>query len=244
MQNKYIWLLLLFAYPGVSCTTLARRVDAPAAQRRIVDEKSYELGVGQDSVVGEPLITRKLYLEERQCVGVQPDRAFRLSGGLLDASVDFSGDKDSVFACYGEVEGQRAYAIPGHPFGYVFGVGLDGHFNGVVGGRYYMRSPIKGTNQYSIDPTETRFVEVISRRELPLDGGGYINHELLYSGRTPTELRVLYREYTLEGMARSAFSQALVFPADAKEIRVKTYCIEVVDARADGMQFRVMSDGS
>jgi hypothetical protein len=225
-----------------SCATTARRMPPPAPTSRIVDIQSYEIGETSSCATGEPLLQRKKFLETSMRVGIRPNRQFTIRGGIGPASASFSGTPQTVFTYYGVVAGQRAYAIPNHPHSYVFGVNKDGMFTGTVGGVTYGYSPVVGMNQYSVQPPDTRFEEVVSYSQAALPDGSYLNHEIMYSGMTATELRLLYREYTPTGMARSAFSQELVFPADAKVIRVKNYKITVHETRADGMDFEVTAD--
>jgi len=234
--------LLLVGVSGAACATTARRLETPEPKPEVVDNRSYNLGEAATCFVGEPLITRQVLLKTTRQVGVSPDRRFVIKGGLGPASVNFSGGPEDVFAYYGRVGKQRAYQIPNHHHGYLFGVNDDGRFTGTVGGWTYGHSPIVGMNQYSISPPVTRFTQVESYSVSPLPDGRYIHNELLYSGRTASEMRLLYREYTPSGMARPAFTQDLVFPVDAQKIRVKNYEIVILEARADGLKFKVISD--
>jgi len=209
---------------------------------KLVDRQTYELDERSSCVTGEPLLQRQKFLTTATLVGVKPNQQFTISGGLGPASATVSGTPQTIFRYYGVVSGQRAYAIPNHPHSYVFGINDEGAFTGVVGGVTYGYSPVVGMNQYRIQPPETRFEEVVTSRQQALSDGSYIHHEIMFSGCTNTELRLLYREYTPTGMAREAFQQDLVFPADAQSIRVKQYRIMIHSVGAGGLEFEVKSD--
>lgn len=242
LLTKPVSALILACLAGAGCATTAQRGSLPGAQIEVIDKRSYNLGEISECYVGDPLLARQVLLETTRVIGVSPDRQFAIQGGLGPASVNFHGEPQDVFAVYGRLGKQGAYQIPNHRHGYLFGVDDEGQFSGTVGGRDYMRSPLGGMNQYSIEPPGTQFTPVESHEVSPLPDGRYINNELLYGGRTQSDIRLLYREYTASGMARPAFAQDLIFPAESRMIRVKNYELEILEARADGLRFKVISD--
>ena len=71
------------------------------------------------------------------------------------------------------------------------------------------------------------WVENHRESRTPVSEKGYLNHELVFTGVGSNGISLLYREYTFEDMARSAFKQELVYPKDTDEIRFRSYQIEV-----------------
>jgi len=72
---------------------------------------------------------------------------------------------------------------------------------------------------------------------------GYLNFELLYSGVTKDSIRILYREYTQQDLARPAFSQEVVYERDASTIRFRNVLIRVFAATGEQIRFAVLEDG-
>jgi hypothetical protein len=65
--------------------------------------------------------------------------------------------------------------------------------------------------------------------------------ELLYSGKSGSEIKLTYREY-LDGLARSSFYQDLQYDLEeSKEIAFKHYKIEVIDANNSKITFKVLA---
>jgi hypothetical protein len=75
-------------------------------------------------------------------------------------------------------------------------------------------------------------------------GGPYRNFEILYSGLDGETMRFQYREYTLEDMARPAFSQEFTYPRATKAVRFKDVAFDVLDAAPDRIRVVVRADGA
>ena len=72
-----------------------------------------------------------------------------------------------------------------------------------------------------------------------LQGVGFINYELLYTGSNASGINLTYREFSPEGLARVAFFQNLTYPADARSITFKQLRIRVERASADAQPAEV-----
>ncbi len=70
----------------------------------------------------------------------------------------------------------------------------------------------------------------------------YINHELIFTGFGSDGIHLLYREYTFNDMARTAFQQELVYPINSKEIRFRNYNIKVAPKLPSELTYTVMSE--
>ena len=73
---------------------------------------------------------------------------------------------------------------------------------------------------------------------------GSVNYELLYSGTDGRALTLNYREYTPDNLARTAFGQSVVFPADAPLIRFRDLRLQVHKADSESIEFTILSDSA
>lgn len=69
--------------------------------------------------------------------------------------------------------------------------------------------------------------------------GGFTNFELVYSGVSNNVLRLKYREYSPEDLARPAFFQDLTYSMDEDRIFFKEIEIEVLEANNRGIRYRL-----
>jgi hypothetical protein len=134
--------------------------------------------------------------------------------------------------------------IPGSPSGTGYGLLID------EGGRVYRRAlnfhyAYSGGDMMVYDfratPEDLRFFELI--REKVNVKAGYLNYEIIYGGTDEKSIRMTYREYTSEDLARPAFSQDLVYEVGSKEIRFRDTKIVVYEATNEKIVYAVVSDG-
>lgn len=231
------WLLFPALLNG--CAHVAKPVDLTTAETKEVALKTYNIGVTQTSYVGEPLVRVKKYtIAERQnLLGATND--FVISGGLLDAAVNVNGKAGHQYEIVGTVgSGLHAIKIPGSHL--VFGITAEGRFSGIAGSFDYLKAPIQGVNVYKIEPESTKFLPAKSQQVL--DGYPYKNHELLYSGSSLNDFKLLYREYSLADLIRPAFSQELTYPISSKSIRFRGYRIEILHVNPESITYRVVEE--
>lgn len=88
-----------------------------------------------------------------------------------------------------------------------------------------------------IEREETKVEERVSATQ------GNMNYEILYSGVSNNALQFTYREYSPEGMARTAFYQNLSYPVNAEFVRFKKFKIRVNSANSEGIEYTVVEDG-
>lgn len=67
----------------------------------------------------------------------------------------------------------------------------------------------------------------------------FAKYELVYSGLSGDTIRVAYREYSREDLARTAFFQDLTYTADNPVIGFRDIEIEVLEATNSGIRFMV-----
>ncbi len=79
--------------------------------------------------------------------------------------------------------------------------------------------------------------------EKVLTAKGYQNYELLYTGITNNAMHFTYREFSPEGLARTAFFQNLTYEANAAFVGFKTFRFRIHSANNEGIAFTVVEDG-
>ena len=154
-------------------------------------------------------------------------------------AVTLHGSKGDKFKIVGINEkGNFTVSLPGSHL--TFGITKDGHWDQTIASPSFWTSPVGGGSGYEINPQYTKFTKVSS--VVPISDSGYINHELLYTGLGADGIHLLYREYTFENLARSAYSQNLVYPSDSQFIRFRSYKIKVVEKSSSEIKYIVEAD--
>ena len=235
MNRLVSWMLFLVLLSG--CAHVARPLHLTAPETKEISLKTYNIGRTQTSHVGEPIIRVKKYTVIERQNALKATNDFVISGGLLDAAVNVSGRAGYPYV--GTIGNDlRAIRIPGTHL--VFGITDDGRFGGIAASFNYLSAPIQGVNVYQIEPESTIFL--LASTQQVLEGYPYQNHELLYSGSSSTEFKLLYREYSLADLIRPAFSQELTYPISSKSIRFRGYRIELLDVNSESITFRVVEE--
>jgi hypothetical protein len=91
-----------------------------------------------------------------------------------------------------------------------------------------------------VEPETTRF-SAKSRDEIDATKP-FVNFEVLYTGRSGNTINLVYREYTPDDLAKSAFFQNLSYDATATTIRFRKLRIEVSQADNEKITFTVLED--
>lgn len=68
------------------------------------------------------------------------------------------------------------------------------------------------------------------------------NFEIMFSGQDASSIRLQYREYTRDNMARAAFAQDLTYPRTAERIRFRDYEMRVLSLTDDELTVAVESE--
>jgi hypothetical protein len=230
-------LISLFVISG--CTTAVKMGERPPISVENVDVKNYTLDVPTTAYVGDPVVVRKSYKTVVRENLYQANNDFTLQGGLATTAFHLDAAAGDKFRIAGTNEsGHPVLRIPGTVF--MFGVNDNGKWDQTVMSPSFWTSPVGSGNQYTMSPADTTFTPVESRT--PISEKGYLNHELVFTGIGSNGISLLYREYTFEDMARSAFKQELVYPKDTDEIRFRSYQIEVISVSPSELKYIVRSD--
>lgn len=202
----------------------------------IVSDESYELGQPQTAYVGSSMVRVRDY------------RVDRYSGAEVRINEDFYVRGFTFNRQFNEGETYRfggQTLLNGEPMQFfmvgTYGVLFDN--NGQV--QHKLLNLSTGTNVFLVYEYETSseagsVERVVSERQTATPDGQ--NFELVYSGRTSDAIRINYREFTDDNVARQAFFQELSYPADAEEIRFRDLVIRLDEVRPDAITFAVVED--
>ncbi|WP_240917480.1 hypothetical protein [Pseudoalteromonas sp. Z9A6] len=231
---KVIALTLLLS----GCTNSMTTLPPESGKVTTIDYKSYELNETSSSYVGDPILTRKAYKAYVEKKRVTPSNNFQLTGGLATVAVALHANIGDQFQIVGINEnGNRMIAVPGSHLS--FGIDKSGLWDHTMASASYWSSPVGGGSPYTMSPDSTKFTVIES--VTPLTESGYINHELIFTGKGSNGLHFIYREYTFENMAKQAFKQELIYPADSKEIRFKNYKIIIESSSSTELVYKIAS---
>lgn len=209
--------------------------------------KNYSIGQPMKVSVGESMIkVQNYWVELTEARVAIPDRTTTVTHGLVEGILE-SGKKYPVrgFVSLDNVE----YTLVGVPVGtlsadsYVAGTVLvrsDGSLHnqfGFVSGTEFSRGLY--TAIYS-DPLTRLIRDTVQNIKT---SKGYENFEILYAGKNANGLNLTYREFSPEGVARTAFFQNLTYEADAKSISFKKFRISIEKATSEEIFFYVLADG-
>jgi hypothetical protein len=95
----------------------------------------------------------------------------------------------------------------------------------------------------SVAPAGTRLIRG-KKSKVDSQRGGYINFELIFTGITGQSMNVLYREYSPDDLARTAFFQNLTYDRNASTIRFKGLRLQIHSANNERMEYTVVEDSA
>jgi hypothetical protein len=226
------------------CSTVAPGsapvMTAPVVSTEAVVERSYTLGAEQSAFVGGSIARVKDYLVEKTTRqgAMHASRDFTLFYPILGPRV-FVNTTD-VIPIVGTTErGGTTYqlvALPQVPLVKLL-IRDDGSFEGSGLGLGDSRMGYS----YSPEPSNVRLRSDSSTSSTRTPGN--LNFELIFSGVTKDSIRLLYREYTQNDLARPAFSQDIVYERDAPTIRFRNILLRVVQVTGEQLKFVVLEDG-
>jgi len=212
----------------------------PTSNIEVIDDKNYSVGVPHKIFVGEKVISRKSYKAAVRENFYKSENDFTLRGGVAGVTrLDFKGyaGEDLEVGGFNE-KGNPVLMIPNNQF--MFGIDSDGKWDNTLMSNSFWTSPIGSGAPYTMTPKDTIFRKATSTT--PVSELGYVNHELVFTGIGANGITLLYREYTFENIARTAFKQELVYPTTATELRFRNYLINVESASSSEMTFTVLEE--
>ncbi|MGE5567363.1 MAG: hypothetical protein ACM3YN_14555 [Parcubacteria group bacterium] len=230
-------LAALAALVVCACTTVDPNPPEHATSHAI-SERNYVIGQTLTAAVGDTLIrVREYVVQERPITAVRANSDFRVKGGGYD--IAFS--KDQVVPVAGTlVEGPTTYyvvPIETTQLGLAGTLSLKVDSEGVIA-----RKALDGGFIYSYRtiPESGRLAPV--RETEVARSKPFSNYELLFNGSDGQTLRLTYREYSPDDLARTAFFQELTYPAQTRVIRFRRLVLDVTHLDEQSISYVVRAD--
>lgn len=208
-------------------------------------DRNYEVGQKMTAYVGQPVIKVKDYKVDRYKKNLmRATQDYTISGG----GVTFTGDRDEALKVEGEtvINGIK-YTVLNSPWSKSGDhadllIKSDGTVHNRILTAANQSSP-HGSPVFSYEahPIGLRF-ERVEEEQINVTSG-YVNYELIYGGTDGSSIKLTYREYTSENMARSAFFQDLVYEKGQGQIRFRDTVLAVHEATNQEIVYTVISDG-
>lgn len=205
-------------------------------ERNEVD-KSYKTGAAQTVYVGEALIKKRSFLTK-----VESKLTAETANDTVLAAENFGQvtlPKERQFDVKYDVfiDGRKftAMEVPGKTG--VIGVLFDSA--GIISDKVMIDGKLLPQN-FKVQPINS-YVRM-RRPEKILDRKTLENFEIIYGGVNNNQINMVYREYSPDDVARTAFFQELTYPTDSKTLRYKSIKLKVHNISSEGISFEVISD--
>ncbi|MDN5923695.1 MAG: hypothetical protein L0H70_01700 [Xanthomonadales bacterium] len=207
--------------------------------------KSYSLGVEKVAHVGEPIISVK----GLQGFGGRLIKAFTSETGFTVSAVDgrkidYPVGTPADVVAMAMYDGDSYYVIelaPALPGSMRLLINPDGEYNSTaLSSDGAMVEPCDNQGAACITPETVEFKATTFDTTTAASG----NFEIIYSGATKDIINLLYREYTPDNMARTAFAQNLTYDRSSPFIQFRNLQIKVLDANNESIRYVVVADGS
>lgn len=95
---------------------------------------------------------------------------------------------------------------------------------------------------FELNPKQVKFENIeekLSQVDI-LNDKPYVNYEIVFSGVNKDSMKLLYREFTVDNLARPSFFQELTYPLNSKTIRFRNMKIKINDINADQISYTVL----
>jgi len=229
----WIFILCFLASCAAKVTPVRPTTEGPL---HIID-KNYEINKPQSAYVGEEIIhVKDHWVESTTQKKMKSLNDFKIE---LHATM-YSGSEDNtyVITSKGMHEDTKIYFIEIPGLMNTYGINEYGKWHGFFAGknRLFETAAV-------IKPQDTKFELVKETIYDLLEGRGFMNYEILFTGTTADSMNFLYREYTAEDLARPAFHQNLTYPIDTEIIRFRQTRIKIHEVSSESIKYTVLEDG-
>jgi hypothetical protein len=207
-------------------------------------EKNYSIGKSMTTFIGESMIRIKdFHVNKSKSLYLSPNSNFVITLGLSSCK----GFKDERYQISGQTEmGDEVHNVIFIPITNTT-LSATGYMGLLINDKGYLYHRILNKNNAiqvgSIDyePKSLKFIPIYDEK---FDmSSGYINYELIYSGIDGNSIKIVYREYTPDNLAKTAFFQNLTYDIDSKVIRFKKLKITINNVNNEEINFTVTEDG-
>lgn len=234
MLNKIIIFFATFSIYGCAVT---ESTNTQSKNAKNILEKNYIIGQEKYIYVGQPLIKVKDYwVTINKSLLAYPSNNYKIKSPFFIDLVN--GNFGNPIPVTGKINKNGIYYSlikPNGSGGVEFLIDEKGIFEG--SGRNFL-GPMLYT--YKLEPYTTTFS--LSENEAVDSTQGFINYEIIYSGATKDAIKLFYREYTQQDMARPAYSQELTYSKEFPKIRYKNLQIKIISADNESIKYIVIED--
>lgn len=235
-MKKYFALTLIFSFIAGCANVTSLKPHIISTDE--VKQTSYKLNVPLTRYIGDPIINKKDYriiVYSPKVVEVMNDLNVQDENG----NHVYSGKAHTRFKIIGQAfeNNTKNYLIklynPYMPI--IIGIDSTGNYSGLTIGPMSRKIA-----RLSFTPENVKFRYVNSNS---IDSNSpYINYEIIFTGMTNQSINLLYREYTLDNLAKPAFYQNLSYPTNTKIIRFKKLKIQVHKIDNQQIHYTVVED--
>lgn len=225
------------------CAHQIERESPTSSTPNHVFNKNYTIGVVKTVSVGEPLIQVKdYYVTKYSLPQMSPSERFTVDGTMVHEIFDV-GQK---FDVHGKItmDGEEFTIVPFTPNPVHFKALLvkkDGTIHNKIGNyNAQLGGIIPMIYTYQITPESAKLNRI--EDEKVVTDKGYQNYEILYNGSNKSSMLFTYREFSPDGLARTAFYQNLTYEANATSIRFKGFKINILKSNNEEIKFFVAED--
>lgn len=239
-QGKYFTVICCCLLLTGCAQQLIHDTDSPTSRREA--SKNYVVGKERSAYVGDAMVRVKDYLVT---VSASPVAIPSENVTIGDSSVSARLEKGHRYPIVGNiiVDGMTLAVVE-----VVANTGLKGGVLFDSSGKISNRAVVGQSGRYilalstmTVTPPTARMIR--GQDEKVDTRAGYTNFELVYSGKSGNSLNILYREYTPDDLARSAFFQSLTYDVTTRVVRFKALKIEIKEANNEGVTYTVVDDG-
>lgn len=219
-----------------------------------VTERNYTLGRSKSSYVGDSMVRLIDYIvNETSLPMMTADKNFNHQGSSVNGmglQVEFNGIAGKKYPIVGEteVDGRTVYILDvpdssSKGSSCIFCLMVDKQTSRVANKVIYSGNIIQpGT--LTTTPADTTFSITAMKSATGVRlNAPYVNQEIIYGGMSNNTIRLTYREYDRNDLARVAFFQDLTYDANEKILRFRNIRMSVQHANNEEIAFTVLEDG-
>ena len=204
-------------------------------------EKNYRIGEKQTAFIGAPMIRVREYATSLSDIAI-PNESFVMSPfGIPIGGFSAVGGQQYKITAMIVHDGETLFVVPIATTGMTIGRGAAlVRRDGTIFDHPLVSGDVVAPDRYSINPPDARF-SINSRKDFS-GIGGESNYELIFSGLSSDSIRLVYREYTGENVARSAFNQELTYEKSSKQIRFRNLLMQIERITNEEIDFTVINE--
>jgi len=242
-MKKLILIIFIFSLAGCGAQTIKNSNEKYLGTTHVFD-KNYEIGEKQFAYVGQQIIKVKDYhLAEYSSDYMEAKSNFKMInvGPVVPEIIVQKGQKYLVI---GEVviDNENFMVAAINPNATIY----EQNFRFLIKENGQVHNKVLNNNivmvyDFSFEPQSTPFFQPITIEEIDTKQG-FTNYELIFGGTDGKSISIAYREYTSDNLARSAYSQNLVYEVGSDKIRYNNTVIQIHEVTSEKIVYTVLSD--